>query len=57
MRKFIGDRKFYKTLMIIVMPIVLQQFITQFVGLLDNLMVGQVGTSEMGDLIAQGISK
>ena len=47
MRKFIGDRKFYKTLMIIVMPIVLQQFITQFVGLLDNLMVGQVGTSEM----------
>ena len=47
MRKFIGDRKFYKMLLVIVMPIVLQQFITQFVGLLDNLMVGQVGTSEM----------
>ena len=29
------------------MPIVLQQFITQFVSLLDNLMVGQVGSSEM----------
>lgn len=47
MKKFIGDKKFYKMLLAIVMPIVLQQFITQFVGLLDNLMVGQVGTSEM----------
>ncbi len=47
MKKFIGDKKFYKMLFAIVMPIVLQQFITQFVGLLDNLMVGQVGTSEM----------
>lgn len=42
MRKFIGDKKFYRLLFAIVMPIVLQQFITQFVSLLDNLMVGQV---------------
>lgn len=47
MKKFIGNKSFYKMLFAIVMPIVLQQFITQFVGLLDNLMVGQVGTSEM----------
>lgn len=47
MSKFIGNKQFYKMLFAIVMPIVLQQFITQFVGLLDNLMVGQVGTSEM----------
>lgn len=47
MRKFIGDKKFYRLLFAIVMPIVLQQFITQFVSLLDNLMVGQVGSSEM----------
>ena len=47
MRKFIGDKKFYQLLFAIVMPIVLQQFITQFVSLLDNLMVGQVGSSEM----------
>ena len=31
----------------IVLPIVLQQFITQFVSLLDNLMIGQIGESEM----------
>lgn len=47
MKKFIGDRKFYKMLFAIVIPIVLQQFITQFVGVLDNLMVGQVSTSDM----------
>ena len=47
MKKFIGNRAFYKYLLAIAIPIVLQQFITQFVGLLDNLMVGQVGTSEM----------
>ena len=46
-KKFIGDKKFYKSLFLIVIPIVLQQFITQFVALLDNLMVGRVGNDEM----------
>lgn len=46
-KKFIGDKKFYKSLFLIVIPIVLQQFITQFVSLLDNLMVGRVGNDEM----------
>lgn len=46
-KKFIGDKKFYRTLFLIVIPIVLQQFITQFVALLDNLMVGRVGNDEM----------
>ena len=46
-KKFIGDKKFYKALLFIVVPIVLQQFITQFVALLDNLMVGRVGNDEM----------
>ena len=46
-RKFIADKKFYKTLLIIVLPIILQQFITQFVSLVDNLMIGSVGNSEM----------
>ncbi len=47
MKKFIGDKKFYRMLFAIMMPIVLQQFITQFVGLIDNLMVGVVGNDEM----------
>lgn len=46
-KKFIGDKKFYKTLLAIVIPIILQQFITQFVSLVDNLMIGNVGNSEM----------
>lgn len=47
MKKFIGTKEFYKMLFIIVVPIILQQFITQFVSLLDNLMIGQIGDSEM----------
>lgn len=47
MKKFIGDKKFYKMLLMVVLPIILQQFITQFVGLLDNLMIGNIGSSEM----------
>ena len=46
-KKFIGDKKFYKNLILIVFPIILQQFITQFVSLIDNLMVGNIGTNEM----------
>jgi len=45
--KFIGDKKFYLALIGIVLPIMLQQFITQFVSLLDNLMIGNIGNSEM----------
>ena len=46
-KKFIGDKNFYKRLFVILIPIVLQQFITQFVSLLDNLMIGQLGNSQM----------
>lgn len=46
-RKFIGNKQFYKMLAVIFLPIVLQQFITSFVGLLDNIMIGQVGNDEM----------
>lgn len=46
-RTFIGDRKFYKTVMALVIPIIIQNSITNFVNLLDNIMVGQVGTAQM----------
>ncbi len=45
--KFIGDRKFYRTLLVLVLPIIVQQGITNFVSLLDNLMVGGLGTHPM----------
>ena len=47
MKKFIGDKKFYKLLLIILIPIVLQQLLTQFVNLLDNIMIGVVGNDQM----------
>ncbi len=47
MRKFIGDKKFYRLLLLILIPIVLQQLLTQFVNLLDNIMIGIVGNDQM----------
>jgi len=44
---FIGDRKFYVTVFGLVLPIILQNAITHFVNLLDNIMIGQVGTPQM----------
>lgn len=46
-RKFIGDRAFYKLVLTIVAPIIIQNSISNFVNLLDNIMVGQVGTDQM----------
>lgn len=45
--KFIGDRAFYKMVLWIAIPIMIQNGITNFVGLLDNIMVGQLGTEMM----------
>ena len=47
MSKYFGDRQFYKRVIAIVLPIVVQQLITNFVSMLDNIMVGQVGTYPM----------
>lgn len=46
-KKYIGDKNFYKVLITLVLPIVVQQGITNFVSLLDNLMVGRLGTMHM----------
>ncbi len=46
-KKYIGDRAFYQKVLLIVVPIIVQNAITNFVGLLDNIMVGQVGTDQM----------
>ena len=47
LKRYIGDRAFYRRVMTIVIPIIIQNFITNFVSLLDNIMVGQVGTLPM----------
>ncbi len=45
--KFIGDKAFYKMVLTVAVPIMIQNGITNFVGLLDNIMVGRVGTVQM----------
>ena len=45
--KLIGDKRFYKMVLLIAVPIMIQNDITNFVSLLDNIMVGQVGTEQM----------
>ena len=43
----IGDKAFYKTVFAVAVPIFVQNVITNFVSLLDNIMVGRVGTEQM----------
>lgn len=45
--KIIGTKEFYKMVLAIVVPIALQQLLTQFVSLIDNIMIGVVGTEQM----------
>ncbi len=49
-KKFIGDKAFYKMLFILVLPLIIQQGVTSFVSLLDNLMVGKLGTEQMSSV-------
>lgn len=45
--RYIGDKAFYRRVLAVAVPIMLQNGITNFVNMLDNLMVGRVGTAEM----------
>lgn len=47
MSKWIGSRSFYSNICRIAVPIVVQNAISNFVNLLDNIMVGQTGTDPM----------
>ena len=45
--KFFGNRQFYRAALMIALPIMIQNGITNLVGMLDNIMVGRIGTVEM----------
>jgi len=47
---FIGDNAFYRKVMWVVLPIIIQNTITNVVNLLDNVMVGRIGTIEMSSV-------
>ena len=46
-KKYIGNAAFYKMALAVAVPIMIQNGITNFVSLLDNIMVGRVGTEQM----------
>ena len=46
-RKYIGDKAFYLRVIAVALPIIIQNGIGNFVSLLDNIMVGQVGQIPM----------
>ena len=46
----IGDRKFYLRVIAIVLPLIIQNTITNVVSLADNIMVGSIGTLQMSSV-------
>ncbi len=47
LKNLVGDRAFYRYVMTLTMPIMIQNGITHLVNMLDNIMIGAVGTVEM----------
>ncbi len=47
LKKFFGNKAFYKMVLLIAVPIIIQNGITNFVNLLDNIMVGRLGTEQL----------
>lgn len=46
-KNLIGTKAFYKRLLVLMLPIMIQNGITNFVNMLDNIMIGSVGTAQM----------
>lgn len=49
-KKLIGDKAFYKMVLSVAVPMMIQNGITNFVSLLDNIMVGRIGTEQMSGI-------
>ncbi|MGN0168929.1 MAG: MATE family efflux transporter [Acetatifactor sp.] len=49
-KKLFGDKAFYKMVLGVAVPIMIQNGITNFVSLLDNIMVGRIGTEQMSGI-------
>ncbi|QVK21627.1 MATE family efflux transporter [Mycoplasmatota bacterium] len=52
MKKFIGDKIFYKRVLAVALPITLQQFVTAAIQIVDNFMVGKLGESALVSVAA-----
>lgn len=42
-----GDKKFYRKVFIIALPIVIQNFITSSLNIVDTIMIGSLGEKEI----------
>lgn len=47
MKKYIGTKQFYKASLALALPIMIQNAVSNFVSLLDNLMIGRIGTNAL----------
>ena len=47
MKKLFGSKEFIKSVFVVALPIMIQNGISNFVGLLDNIMIGRIGTEQM----------
>lgn len=47
MKLFVRDKQFYKTLLVIAVPIALQNLVTVMVSMMDTLMIGQLGETQL----------
>ena len=56
LRSLVGTRAFYKKVLLVAVPIMIQNGITNFVSLLDNIMVGGDGADvRRGDCQSAGL--
>lgn len=49
-KKLVGDKAFYAMVLTVAVPIIVQNGISSFVNLLDNVMVGSLGTEQMSSV-------
>ena len=47
LKKYIGTKEFYKMVMLVALPIMIQNGFTNIVNMVDNVMVGRVGPDAM----------
>ena len=47
LNRYFGNKAFYAMVLSVAVPIMIQNGISNFVGLLDNIMVGKIGTEPM----------
>ena len=47
LKKIIGTKAFYKAALAFAIPLILQDTVSSFVNLLDNMMIGSLGTEQM----------